>query len=296
MIKERQLYFRIIFSIRKPYQMKKSIRLIFCLSLFLSKVGNAQTEVTFYTNHGDFAAMMYDSLMPITAGNFLSLVDSNYYDGVIFHRIINNFVIQGGDPTGTGTGGPGYSIPDEFDSTLSNTIKTISMANSGPNTGGSQFFINLRNNSYLDFDKAPLSSKHPVFGIVIRNWTVVWNIAKVAVNSNDRPISPVVMDSVRVTPQGVGLKSHVLKEGLHIYPNPVSENSQVYAHFSTGGKGEMTLISIDGKIQYREAVELRMGNNSLPLRNMNIDKLPPGIYQISIGLGMENYQAKIVIQ
>ncbi len=100
-----------------------SVTFIICLQAAVT----AQTKVTFYTTLGNFDAEIYDSLMPITAGNFLSLVNSKYYDGVIFHRVIKNFVIQGGDPTGTGSGGPGYTIPDEFDSTgvLSNTLSRI---------------------------------------------------------------------------------------------------------------------------------------------------------------------------
>lgn len=276
--------------------MKKSTLLILCLISLLSFNVKAQTEVTFYTTEGDFRVMMYDSLMPITAGNFLDLVDSNYFDGIIFHRIINNFIIQGGDPTGTGTGGPGYSIPDEFDSTLSNVQKTISMANSGPNTGGSQFFINLKNNTYLDFDKSPLTSQHPVFGIVVSNWTDVWNIGRVPVNNNNKPITPVVMDSIRVTPADIGLKNHLLKKGLHIYPNPVSEKSLVFAQFSQGGMGEMILISVNGKTLIKQNVELKSGNNSLGLEKMTISELPKGMYQLSIRLGLESYEAKFLIE
>ena len=130
--------------------MKKIILyLVFTFGIVQASV--SQTVVTFFTNMGSFEVELYDTLMPITAGNFKSLVEDEYYDGVIFHRIISNFVIQGGDPTGTGSGGPGYTIPDEFDSTLSNLVKTLSMANAGPNTGGSQFFINTKNNTFLDF-------------------------------------------------------------------------------------------------------------------------------------------------
>jgi peptidylprolyl isomerase len=110
--------------------------------------------------------------MPITTGNFETLVKSGYYDGVIFHRVMDGFMIQGGDPTGTGRGGPGYMIPDEFTSTNRNNRGTVAMANSGPNTAGSQFFINLVNNNYLD-------SKHPVFGTVVEGMDVVDKIAKV---------------------------------------------------------------------------------------------------------------------
>ena len=118
---------------------------------------NGQTHVDFFTNYGDFRVELYDSLMPITTSNFKNLVNTNFYDGAIFHRVIKNFMIQGGDISPAPP-----SIPDEFDSTLSNIQKTISMANSGPNSGTCQFFINLVDNTYLDFDKPPFSSKHPV--------------------------------------------------------------------------------------------------------------------------------------
>ena len=129
--------------------------------------------------------------MPITAGNFEKLAKEGFYDGVIFHRVIPGFMIQGGDPTGTGMGGPGYNIKDEFTKTNSNARGTISMANAGPNTGGSQFFINLVDNTFLD-------SKHPVFGKVITGMDVVDKIAKVAKNPQDKPLEDVVMKSVKI--------------------------------------------------------------------------------------------------
>ena len=124
--------------------------------------------------------------MPITAGNFETLVNKSFYNGVIFHRVIDGFMIQGGDPTGTGRGGPGYVIPDEFSRGNRNDRGTISMANAGPNTGGSQFFINLVNNNFLD-------GKHPVFGRVTGGMDVVDRIGKVRTGPGDRPITPVVI-------------------------------------------------------------------------------------------------------
>ena len=122
--------------------------------------------------------------MPITAGNFEKLVKQGYYDGTIFHRVIDGFMIQGGDPKGTGMGGPGYTIKDEFTMTNRNDRGTISMANAGPNTGGSQFFINLVNNNFLD-------TKHPVFGKVVEGMDVVDKIGRVKTDSSDRPTTPV---------------------------------------------------------------------------------------------------------
>jgi len=120
-------------------------------------------------------------------------VSAEFYDGALFHRVIDNFMIQGGDVN------PAPAIiTDEFDSSLSNIQKTISMANSGPNTGTCQFFINLVNNTYLDFDKAPFTSKHPVFGITISGFDVVKDIGDVQTNYNDMPYIDVIMDSVRI--------------------------------------------------------------------------------------------------
>jgi peptidylprolyl isomerase len=127
-----------------------------------------------------------DPAMPVTAGNFVSLVKKGYYDDVIFHRVINGFMIQGGDPTGTGRGGPGYVINDEFTNSNRNDRGTISMANAGPNTGGSQFFINLVGNNFLD-------TKHPVFGKVVEGMDVVDKIAKVKTDANDRPVTNVTI-------------------------------------------------------------------------------------------------------
>jgi len=147
-------------------------------------------KVLLKTNMGDITLQLYED-MPITAGNFQKLVEKGFYDGTIFHRIIDGFMIQGGDPTGTGCGGPGYAIKDEFTHKNRNDRGTISMANAGPNTGGSQFFINLVNNSFLD-------SKHPVFGKVIEGMDVVDAMGKVKKGAMDRPVKEVKIESAKV--------------------------------------------------------------------------------------------------
>ena len=167
--------------------------LLISFIIFCSFNLKGQTQVDFFTNYGDFRVELYDSLMPITTSNFINLVSTNFYDGAIFHRVIKNFMIQGGDVSP-----PPPSIPDEFDSTLSNIQKTISMANSGPNTGTCQFFINLVDNTYLDFDKPPFTSKHPVFGITVSGFNIVEDIGDVQTNFNDKPYIDVIMDSVRI--------------------------------------------------------------------------------------------------
>ena len=142
-------------------------------------------KVLLETSMGNITIQLYSN-MPITTGNFLSLVEKGFYDGVIFHRIIDGFMIQGGDPEGTGMGGPGYTIEDEFTDNNRNDRGTIAMANAGPNTGGSQFFINLVDNNFLD-------DKHPAFGKVIEGMDVVDKIGKVETDSNDRPLEEVVI-------------------------------------------------------------------------------------------------------
>ena len=142
------------------------------------------------TSMGDIILQLYED-MPITAGNFQKLVEKGFYDGTVFHRIISDFMIQGGDPTGTGCGGPGYAIKDEFTRKNKNDRYTISMANAGPNTGGSQFFINLVNNNFLD-------SKHPVFGKVVEGQDVVDALGKVKTGANDKPVKEVKIESAKV--------------------------------------------------------------------------------------------------
>ena len=176
--------------------MKKIILILLFLPILLLSTtfnANAQTQVDFHTNYGDFRIQLYDSLVPVTSSNFINLVSTEFYDGALFHRVIDNFMIQGGDVSPTPS-----IIVDEFDSSLSNIQKTISMANSGPNTGTCQFFINLTHNTYLDFDKAPFTSKHPVFGITISGFNIVQDIGNVQTNSNDIPYDDVIMDSVRI--------------------------------------------------------------------------------------------------
>ena len=141
------------------------------------------TKVLLETSQGNITLELYSD-MPITTGNFQSLVEKGFYDGVIFHRVIEDFMIQGGDPEGTGMGGPGYNIDDEFTDHNRNDRGTISMANSGPNTGGSQFFINLVDNNYLD-------DRHPAFGKIIEGMDVVDAIGKVETDSGDRPLQEV---------------------------------------------------------------------------------------------------------
>jgi peptidylprolyl isomerase len=148
------------------------------------------TKVMLETTHGDIIIELSDD-MPVTTGNFVDLVNKGFYDGVIFHRVIDGFMIQGGDPTGTGRGGPGYVIKDEFMPNNKNNRGTISMANAGPNTGGSQFFINLVNNNYLD-------KAHPVFGTVIKGMETVDAIGKIKTDFDDKPLEKVAIKKTTI--------------------------------------------------------------------------------------------------
>ena len=144
------------------------------------------------TNKGVIRIEMFEDKAPITTKNFIDLATKGFYDGVIFHRVIDGFMIQGGDPTGTGRGGPGYKIPDEFHPDLKHDgAGILSMANAGPNTGGSQFFITLGPTPHLN-------NRHAVFGKVIEGLDVVKAIGKVSTNAADRPLDDVVMKKVTI--------------------------------------------------------------------------------------------------
>jgi peptidylprolyl isomerase len=156
---------------------------------------NEAARVLLQTTMGNITIQLRND-MPITAGNFRNLVQEGVYDGTIFHRVIANFMIQGGDPTGTGYGDPSIPmIPDEFTSTNRNDRGTVAMANAGPNTGSSQFFINVVDNNQLD-------SKHPVFGTVTQGMDVVDAISKVATDksNNDRPLQDVQIIKAELVP------------------------------------------------------------------------------------------------
>src|SRR5436853_2150676 len=151
------------------------------------------TTVLLQTTMGDVKIELLDDTMPITTGNFRKLVQEGFYDGTIFHRVIAGFMIQGGDPEGTGFGGPGYTIKDELPANNRNARGTISMANAGPNTGGSQFFVNVVDNKRLD-------PKHPAFGRVVGGMEVVDAISRTPVDREDRPRTKVTIQKASLLP------------------------------------------------------------------------------------------------
>ena len=165
------------------------------------------TYAEFDTTEGSFTVRLFEKEVPKTVANFVGLAEGTkewrdpssgekktdpYYDGVVFHRIISGFMIQGGDRLGTGTGGPGYNFGDEFHPSLRHAkIGMLSMANAGPNTNGSQFFITLGPTPHLD-------NKHSVFGEVVEGLDVVKRIGAVPTGRQDRPVTPVVINKVTI--------------------------------------------------------------------------------------------------
>lgn len=184
----------------------KMIALLTLAIFLVSCGGNSMKNAIIDTNRGVIKIELFTDTMPITSKNFIDLAKKEFYDGTRFHRVIGpnkvppqGFMIQGGDPlskdpskkTLWGTGGPGYKIKDEFTAENKNNRGTISMANAGPNTGGSQFFINLANNNFLD-------DKHPVFGKVVEGMDIVDKIGTVATDSQDRPLEDVVVRKITI--------------------------------------------------------------------------------------------------
>lgn len=159
-----------------------------------AETASAKNSVAlFETTKGSFRIELFEDKAPLTTKNFITLVNKGYYNGLIFHRVIEDFMIQGGDPKGNGTGGPGYTIPDEFHRDLKHTEGVISMANAGPNTGGSQFFITLKATPWLD-------NKHAVFGKVVEGMDVVHAIGKVKTGAQDKPVEDVVIKKITIEP------------------------------------------------------------------------------------------------
>ena len=154
----------------------------------------ANRIAVFETNKGTFEIELFEDKTPITTKNFIDLAEKGFYNGVTFHRVIEGFMIQGGDPDGTGAGGPGYTIPDEFSNDLHfNKMGVLAMANRGPNTGGSQFFITLGPTDWLD-------NKHTIFGTVVQGMDVVEKIGKVKTGRNDKPVEPVIINTITLEP------------------------------------------------------------------------------------------------
>ena len=187
-----------------------------------TEILDGERQATLHTNYGDIDIKLFESLVPKTVENFITLAKDHYYDGVIFHRVIKDFMIQGGDPTGTGMGGEssfGGAFEDEFDDKLYNLYGALSMANAGPNTNGSQFFIVQAKmvpsqmlsqlegagfpaeivKAYTEQGGTPwLDRRHSVFGHVINGMDIVEKIANVETKAQDKPVEDVVIESISI--------------------------------------------------------------------------------------------------
>ncbi len=171
----------------------------FLQSKTMTNTSGTNPHAKIITNMGEINLELFANEAPVTVKNFITLASKGFYDDTLFHRVIPSFMIQAGDPNTRsgdpstyGQGGPGYNIPDEFGPGLSNVTGTISMANAGPNTGGSQFFINVSDNTYLD-------GKHAVFGKVLSGMSVAVAISNLPRNAPDLPTQPVRIESIVIS-------------------------------------------------------------------------------------------------
>lgn len=219
------------------------------------------------TNQGDIVVKLEHEKTPVTVANFVSLAEGNspfvndeykdkpYYDGIIFHRVIKDFMIQGGDPTGTGSGSPGYRFKDEFHDSLSHSKKGIlSMANSGPKTNGSQFFITHKETPWLN-------GKHTVFGEVVMGMDVVDSIAAVETGAagRDKPNADVVMNKVEIIRQGKEARKF---DAVQIMSDYFEEEKEVEAAF----KKMIEELVVEFQTQKESAEETASGLRILPLK------------------------------
>jgi hypothetical protein len=170
------------------------------------------------------------------------------------------------------------------------------MANAGPNTGGSQFFINLKNNTFLDFDKAPVTSAHPVFGIVRSGWSVCQVIEAVPVNSNDKPLTNVVMDSVRVTGSYLNLEEiDKMKNATAVYPNPISNQSVLDIYSKENGEISISLYNQNGQLLLESKSKVSPGKTLIPLYNIGLNGIKNGVYYLIANDGKTSYTERIMV-
>ncbi|MEA1972110.1 MAG: peptidylprolyl isomerase, partial [Candidatus Cloacimonadota bacterium] len=207
--------------------MKQKLMVLLLVTLLISPI-YSQTIARWYTSMGDFEIKLREDYAPITVNNFVTLTNTNFYDGLVFHRVIDDFMIQDGCPLGNGSGGPGYTFDDEFNSNiLYDEPGVIGMANSGPNTNGSQYFITLVPTNWLNYN-------YSAFGNVIQGMDIVQNIGDVPTSANDHPVDEVYIDSIRImTPQFFGI-------------SPESDSLDIEA----GNDMVFTMFSYENNLEY----------------------------------------------
>ncbi len=258
--------------------MKKLLLFSFTVCYILAaKNTQAQTQVTFYTSMGKFVVQMDETPRPITTKNFIGLVKKKFYDKLIFHRVIKDFVIQGGDPKGDGTGGTGLPIKDELTPLVSNVTGTIAMANSGPNSAESQFYFNLKDNTGLD-------KAYVAFGKVISGISVVQAIGLVKTNSaNDKPLTNVVMDSVRITTPATGIEEErSLVEEITIFPNPATTESTIWLDATAEKTVHISIYNQLGQVMGDSQKKLISGTNTISLSEIQSAHFSPGVYYLTV--------------
>jgi cyclophilin family peptidyl-prolyl cis-trans isomerase len=242
---------------------------------------NAQTEATFYTGKGSFTVALTDSLTPRTVDSFIARVSEGFYDGLKWHRVAPNFVIQGGDPTGGGSGGPGYTIPDETHPTLKHVAKAIGMANAGPNTNGSQFFINLK-------DNPSLNGIYTMFGMVTTDagFDVVKQIGLVPVNGQT-PVTDIFMDSIRITKFAASVPDVPKENGIKIAPNP--NNGRFTIDLPSNTETKVEIVNLNGQVIYRKTAK---GNLKVDLGTRSAG----GMYIIRLTNEHGSFESKLLVQ
>lgn len=254
----------------------KGICLLALCTLSLGKT-YAQTEAAFYTTMGNFKVVLTDSLTPRTVDSFIARITDKFYDGLLFHRVIDGFVIQGGDPLGNGMGGPGYTIPDEIVPSLKHLPGALGMANAGPNTNGSQFFVDLVHNTSLD-------NKYTVFGMVTEGFSVVQAIAKVPKDGNDKPLTDVKMDSIRITKFPVSV-SAINGKDIRIYPNP---GNGMFNIELPSIKTKVEVVNRAGQVVFQDKAKNKL--------KINLQGQPAGLYIVHLSNSDGTANSKIIIQ
>lgn len=260
----------------------KTYTQLLALLMLTFKFGFSQTQVTFYTNKGSFEVSMEEGKRPKTTANFLKLVKAKFYDHQLFYRVIKDFVIQGGDGSGNNT----PTIKDELTPALSNVKGTIAMANAGANTGSSEFYINLKDNTTLD-------KSYTAFGTVISNISVVEAIGSVKTsgsngNPADKPLQDVVIDSIRVTTPTTEIDDIQKPDNVaKVFPNPT--NGVIYVSTTE----DITSVFVTDMLGLR--VQLSDEKTSFDGKDIQLNmNAPSGIYFLHVITPVETEVHRVV--
>ena len=205
----------------------------------------ASYVATIHTNMGDVVIELFPAAAPITVNNFVFLAKEGFYDGVIFHRVIENFMIQGGDPTGTGSGGPGYNFKDEFDSSLFfDRPGILAMANAGPNTNGSQFFITVVPTPHLN-------GAHTIFGQVLEGQEIADTISQVPTGAGNRPTQAITIHSIEITETNARAPTPTPPASPQVILRSEELNEEAILHLQNRRQivNEFTTAVLDGEIK-----------------------------------------------